>query len=75
MPRINVKQHHTQYLELLSGQMGCNVTEALNFLIFELKRQNFSFSSALPTLSVPQPLQQSGMFVPFQEIAPVTSLA
>jgi hypothetical protein len=72
MPRITVKQHHKQFLDTISAQMGVSHTVALDYLIFELRRTGFSFSSALSAPIPPQPLQRTGMFVPFQEVAPVT---
>jgi len=74
MTRISIKAHHKQYLELIAQQMGTDVSSALDYLIFELRRVGFSFSSPLPpvapaplaTVPPPQPI---GAFVPFQEVA------
>jgi hypothetical protein len=71
MTRISIRPHHRQFIERIAAQMGCDQTEALNFLLHELRRQNFSFSSQLPTApAAPQPPQLTGMFVPFQETMP-----
>ena len=51
--RVSIKAHHKQYLELISAQMGCDVAEALNYLIFEIRKTGYSFSSGLLPVSAP----------------------
>lgn len=47
--RITVKKHHEQYLQMISAQMGVSDTaEALNMLLWELRRINYAFGSPLP---------------------------
>lgn len=72
--RISIKAHHKQYLELIASQMGCDHATALDYALWELKRQGFSFSSFLPSTPAPlatvPPPQPIGAFTPFQEVAP-----
>jgi hypothetical protein len=77
MTRISIKPHHKQYIANLAAQMGCDATTAIDFAIWTLKRQGFSFSSPLsPVAPVPlatvAPPQPIGAFVPYQEVAPVS---
>ena len=65
--RISIKKHHAQYLKNLAEQMGCDVAEALNYLLHEAKRHGTSFASPLP----PQPSQPVGMFTPYQPLQPI----
>ena len=64
--RISIKKHHAQYLTNLAEQMGTDATTALDFAIWTLKQQGFSFTSALP----PQPPQALGAFTPYQPLQP-----
>lgn len=76
--RVSLKEHHRQYLYLLSQQMGCDPSVALDYVFWELKRIGFSFSCPLASVSasVPAPLppplvqppQPVGAFSVFQEI-------
>ncbi len=43
--RISIKEHNRLYLQQLSAQMECDCGEALNYLLLELKRVNYSFGS------------------------------
>jgi|GEM_PF-1269206 len=66
--RLSVKKHHEQYLQLIASQMGINdSSEALNMLLWELRRINYAFGSPFPQLPSPQPeqLAHSGLsFIP-----------
>jgi hypothetical protein len=74
MTRLSIKKHHEQYLQLISEQMGVTQAVALDYLIFELRRSGFSFSSQLSSpLTTLQAPTSTGMFVPFQEVAPATA--
>ena len=42
--RLSIKKHNRFYLEQLSAQMECDCGEALNYLLVELRRVNFSFN-------------------------------
>lgn len=49
--RINLRKHHEQYLKTIASQMGIfDISEALNLLLWELRRINYSFGSSLPQL-------------------------
>ncbi len=45
--RVSIKKHNRFYLEQLSAQMECDCGEALNYLLVELRRINFSFNSQI----------------------------
>lgn len=71
MTRISIKAHHKQYLELIAAQMGTDQITALDYALWELKRQGFSFSSPLsPVVPAPQAI---GAFVHYQEVAPTAT--
>jgi hypothetical protein len=47
--RISLPQHHTVYLQSIASQMGCeNTSEALNYLLWELRKSNYQFGQSLP---------------------------
>jgi hypothetical protein len=49
--RISIKKHNQQYLQRLSAQMEVDPTEAVNYLLTELRRVGYSFNSNV-TLAV-----------------------
>jgi hypothetical protein len=55
MPRISIKSHHSQYLQMIASQMGCDQTEALNHILWTARQAGFSFSSPLPSAPVHPP--------------------
>lgn len=78
--RLTIKQHHHEYLLTLAAQMGCSPATTIDYLLFELRRQGFTFTSPTPPLPLADmpklpPLPTSLGFVgsvqPFQEIDPV----
>jgi hypothetical protein len=75
MPRITVKAHHEQFLQLIAQQMGTNTATALDYALWELKKQGYSFSSPLApsTPSTPMPPTAIGEFVHYREVTPVTT--
>lgn len=78
--RISIKPHHDAYIKLIASQMGSDPTSALDFMLWQLKQQGFSFAHPLPLpvpatqnayqASLPQPIPVAGKFVPFEEILP-----
>ncbi len=74
MTRVSIKSHHDQYLKNLAAQMNCDIAEALNYLLFEVRRTGFSFTSPLtlstPAPQPPQPPESIGAFVRYEELAP-----
>ncbi|MBD2359245.1 hypothetical protein H6G41_32460 [Tolypothrix sp. FACHB-123] len=68
--RLTISKHHEIYLNSIASQMGVNNTsEALNYLLWELRRQNYSFGSQAqcfdPTTYETQPTVMSGLsFIP-----------
>ncbi len=53
--RISIKPHHKQYLELIAQQMGCDQVAAIDYLLWELRRQGYAFGSPLPSVLVHSP--------------------
>lgn len=49
--RISIRKHNHAYLERLSAQMESDATEAINYLLTELRRVGYSFNSGV-TLAV-----------------------
>ncbi len=45
--RVTIRSHNRLYLQQLAAQMECDCGEALNYLLVELKRVNFSFNSEI----------------------------
>jgi hypothetical protein len=45
--RISIKKHNRQYLQRLSAQMEVDPNEAVNYLLLELKRIDYSFNSGI----------------------------
>ena len=82
--RLTIRQHHHAFIADVAAQMGCSTTTALDYLLFELRRQGFTFTTPTPPTAPTKPLTaptlasiQSGSnlgFVgavqPFQEIDP-----
>ncbi|OUL23829.1 hypothetical protein BV378_20665 [Nostoc sp. RF31YmG] len=63
--RLSLPQHHTIYLQSIASQMGCDEAQALNYLLWELRRSNFAFGSTLPPYPMPNTqLPQSNHFDP-----------
>ncbi|WP_414579306.1 hypothetical protein [Anabaena sp. CCY 9402-a] len=57
--RLSVNATHNQFLQTIASQMSASPAEALNYLLWELRRQNFSFGSPLQSpLPSPQPALQ-----------------
>lgn len=49
--RTSIRKSNQPYLECLSAQMECDPTEAINYLLTELRRIGYSFNSGV-TLAV-----------------------
>lgn len=49
--RISIKKYNRSYLEYLTSQMESDPTEAVNYLLTELRRVGYSFNSGV-TLAV-----------------------
>jgi hypothetical protein len=45
--RISIKKYNRPYLERLASQMESDPTEAVNYLLTELHRINYSFNSSV----------------------------
>lgn len=74
MTRVTIRKHHEQYIANLAAQMGTDASTALDFILWNVKMQGFSFSSPLaPSVPALQPLASTGMFVPFQEVSAQTT--
>ena len=56
--KVTVKRSNQRFLQMISDQMESDPTEALNYLLTELRRVNFSFNS-ITTLSIAKPLTES----------------
>jgi hypothetical protein len=58
--RIAIKKHNQRYLEQIANQMECDRATALDYLLFELRKNNYSFGSPLPNSeekpAMPEPL-------------------
>lgn len=59
--RVSIKKHNRLYLEQLAAQMECDCGEALNYLLVELRRVNYSFGAqvnlGIHTYQIVEPLQ------------------
>jgi hypothetical protein len=49
--RISIRKHNRPYLDRLAAQMETDSTEAINYLLTELRRVGYSFNSGV-TLTV-----------------------
>jgi hypothetical protein len=50
--KVSIKSHNLSYLQLISEQMQVsNLSEVINYLLLELKKQGYSYGSPLPQLS------------------------
>lgn len=63
--RISIRKPNRLYLERLSAQMECDPTEALNYLLTELRRVGYSFNSgvtlAVGSLELTRPTENQGL--------------
>ncbi|MBD2208121.1 hypothetical protein [Calothrix sp. FACHB-168] len=46
--RLTISTHHKTYLEAIASQMGCDCGEALNYLLWELRKSNYQFGASIP---------------------------
>ncbi|UKP01591.1 hypothetical protein [Nostoc sp. UHCC 0870] len=75
--RLSINSTHDQFLQTIAAQMSASPAEALNYLLWELRRQNYSFGSPLQSplpQAQPSPQTQIGFKSPgaiaqFEEIA------
>jgi hypothetical protein len=52
--RVTINKAHDGYISAIASQMGTTQQEALNYLLWELRRSNFQFGSQLPQHHQPQ---------------------
>lgn len=45
--RLTIRKHNQPFLSRIAAQMECQPVEALNYLLTELNRVNYSFNSAV----------------------------
>jgi hypothetical protein len=45
--RVSIKRHNQQYLQRLAAQMEVEPSEAVNYLLLEIKRVGYSFNSGI----------------------------
>lgn len=45
--RISIRKHNQRFLNRIAAQMECEPSEALNYVLTELNRVNFSFNSSV----------------------------
>lgn len=43
--RVSIRKHNRSYVERLAAQMECSPNEAINYLLTELRRINYSFGA------------------------------
>lgn len=55
--RLTIPKHHDVYLHSIASQMGCDTSEALNYLLWELRKSNHQFGDSLPQYQHPQAQQ------------------
>lgn len=63
--RISIKQHHAQFIKNLAEGMGCDATEALNYLLWQYRwNQQAPTAQALTSLNMPslQPVEKVEKF-------------
>jgi len=68
--RVTIKKHNERYLNLIGSQMEIeDPSEIINYLLLELKKMGYSFSSSLIPLAQPQinPREMSPMIPKHQE--------
>lgn len=68
--RVSIRKHNQPYLERLSAQMETDPTEAINYLLTELRRVGYSFNSGV-TIAVGG-LESSRSIDPDRTIEPET---
>jgi hypothetical protein len=54
--RVTIKNHNQTYLQSLAQELGCDISEALNYLLLTLKHDNYYFQKSSQT-HIPQPSQ------------------
>jgi hypothetical protein len=57
--RLTIPKHHSSYISAIASQMGCDASEAINYLLWEMRKANFNFGQQLPQYQ-PQPPAQTG---------------
>lgn len=58
--RLTIKRSNQRFLQMISDQMECDSTEALNYLLTELKRVNYSFNGQV-SLTTAKPVTESSI--------------
>jgi hypothetical protein len=53
--RLTTPKHHDTYIDAIASQMGATRQEALNYLLWELRKNNFQFGGSLPQSQPQQP--------------------
>ncbi|MEC4818453.1 MAG: hypothetical protein SAK29_35065 [Scytonema sp. PMC 1069.18] len=46
--RLSIKKHNQAYVRRIASQMECDPATALDYLLFELRKMNYSFGSSFP---------------------------
>lgn len=60
--RLTLPKHHEIYLQSIASQMGVeNTSEALNYLLWELRKANYQFGGQLPQYPMPNTQQTHQM--------------
>jgi hypothetical protein len=63
--RLTIKNHNIGYLQSLAQELGCDIPEALNYLLLTLKHENYYFQKGNQTVA-PQPSQPINYYPPTQ---------
>jgi hypothetical protein len=62
--RLTIKNHNQVYLQSLAQELGCDISEALNYLLLTLRHENYYFqkSSRPSPVTQPTPVQPQDYF-------------
>jgi hypothetical protein len=72
--RLTIKQHNAPYLRFLATELAMPESEAINYLLTNLRMRDFSFKgSPEQFFTTPQPTNQAPLgFVPQEQFEPDT---
>ncbi|MBW4677780.1 MAG: hypothetical protein KME52_28430 [Desmonostoc geniculatum HA4340-LM1] len=57
--RVSIKSHNRVYLSRIAAQIECDHTEAINYLLIELRKIGYSFGANIPSIQQSQMISDS----------------